>query len=146
MSAASAVAAEIYARATSVTTANGFATNVGARTFRGKRRIAEDDLPCLLVFEGKDKVDDQQGIHVKVGQRFILEGHDYCDADNPNDKGHEIIADLKRAIFSGDITFGRTIRALSYKARTLGAREDGLAATFASIEIEVLFSENLTVP
>lgn len=146
MSSASDIALALSARAATITIANGFATDIGARVFRGKRRLAEEDTPCVVLFEGADRIDDRSTKHVKVSQRYSLEGHDACDPDNPNDRAHEMIADMKRAIFSGDRTLGRTVKGIEYAGRTIGTREDGISLVFATIEFDVVFSEDITAP
>ena len=59
------------------------------------------------------------------------------------DKAHDIIADLKRAIFSGDMTFGGPVRKVEYKGRAIVTREDGFNAVAAAVSIDLTFSENL---
>lgn len=146
MSTASTVAAAIDARLAEITVAGGYLTNIGAKRFRGRRALPKDAPPCVVLVEGDDIVRGEQGPHVKLDQVYILEGWVACDPDNPNDAAHEVLADLKRAIFSGDRTFGRLVRELHYRGRTIGVRPDGSAVVSANIEIAVEFAENLADP
>lgn len=153
MSLANAMAVEISNRISNILTANGFSTDIGQRNYRGRRRITEGDLPCAVLIERPDEPDKQAANKVKVLQRYILEGHAVCDPNNPNDTGHKIIADLKKAIFTGDITLdgrlaanGHKAFSLKYLGRSIAPREDGLSMVSANIEIGVEFVEDLSNP
>lgn len=146
MSYAKDLAAAIAERLAEITTTNGFLTNIGATVYRGRRALAKDAPPCVVLVEGDDLVREQSGLHVKLDQVYVLEGFTACDPDNPNDAAHDIIADLKRAIFAGDRTFNRLVRGLHYRGRTIGVRADGQAVVSANIEIAVEFAENLATP
>jgi hypothetical protein len=152
MSKASEIAGELVARIATITKANGYATDIGTHTFRGKRRLDEEaHLPCVILVEGNDspKTDDNL-TSVGIEQAYLFESHDFCDPDNPNDKAHLMIADLKRAIFSGEPKHGLRlngkVRALNYRGRVMGAREDGAGMVFAGIHITVFYTEDLTNP
>lgn len=150
MSKASDVAAAFAARLATITVANGFATDIGNNVLRGKPNIyhsdEDSDLPCIILAEAEDRVEDQKprtGL-VKLAQRYVFEGHDLCNPDHPNDKAHLVLADLKRAIFGQ--SFGDMLYELRYVGRAIGARPDGTAIVAASIEVEAVYSENLTNP
>lgn len=147
MSKASDVALALSARIAAITTANGYATNVGAQVFRGRLTIDQGDLPCSVIVEGEDTVEDGKlSGKVKLAQRYIIEGHAECDPAQPNDIAHLILADLKRAIFGGEKNFAGLLHDLRYVGRNIGARPDGTAIVAASVEIECVFVEDLTNP
>lgn len=147
MSKAKDIGTALSARVAEISVANGYLTDSGARVFRGKRRLAETDVPCTTLVEGSDAVVDQTLKLVKLNQRYIFEGHGPCDADNPNDMAHDILADLKRAIFAGaDRTLGGLVLKIEYVGRTIGAREDGVDLVFASVEVDVVYTESLQEP
>jgi len=151
MSKASDIAAELAARLATITKANGYNTDIGLHVFRGKRRLDEEHhLPCVVLVEGNDTPADDSGTNASLNQRYLFEAHDACDPDHPNDKAHLIIADLKRAIFSGEPKHGLRLngkaKQVAYKGRTIGAREDGAAIVFAGIHIDVLYTEDLANP
>jgi hypothetical protein len=103
-----------------------------------------------VLVEGNDSPSDSTRTSVANVQRYVLEGHDACDPDHPNDKAHDILADLKRAIF-GDMqragqVLGGLAKAVRYKGRSIGPREDGAAVVAAGISIDVEFVEDLTQP
>lgn len=156
MSTASTLAQAIFDQLSTILTDNGYATDIGATGFRGRTTIDEDKLPCFVLVEGDDKVLDEasRSAHpatlkpapMILSQRYIVEGHMVCDPDHPNDTAHLILADLKKAIFSGDRTFGKIVRKIKYSGRAIGRREDGLALIAASIIFDAEFVEDLTAP
>jgi len=151
MSIANDIAIAITTRLQGITTAGGYTTNIGLKVMRGRKRLDESHLPCIVIIERPDKPDKQSGQRdpsVKVTQNYVLEGHAACDPDNPNDTGHEIIADLKKAIWKEKITYGMAQRviAVNYEGKTISAREDGIAVVSAAIEISVEFAEQLSNP
>lgn len=150
MSKAKQLADAIHARLTAITVANGYLTDIGSRVFRGRTALDESHLPCIVMVEGDDNIEDQAVRKVKVAQQFIIEGHDECDFDNPNDKAHDIISDMKRAIFKGDRTFGGLVvsdkNGLRYEGRNISPRPDGAAIVAASIRFVCVFVEDLDNP
>jgi len=75
--------------------------------------------------------------------RYAVEGVASCDPDDPNDVGRAIVADIKQAIWSGDITFGRRVVSIDYRGRTIAPREDGAAMVSAAVEFSLSFAETL---
>lgn len=148
MSKASSMAQMIVTRLATINIANGYATDIGVRVFRGRMNLVPEELPCVILVEGEDTVQDTKKTEVKVRQNYIIEGHDECDPSNPNDKAHLILADLKRAIFGVDPTFGGEVRPseLQYAGRQISVREDGTALVAASISINITFVEDLANP
>jgi hypothetical protein len=149
----------LAARLETITIANGFQTDIGLTVFRGKGRIDEGDVPCCVIYEAGDKKDgDSQAASLAGGptrmklsdvhlmQRYFIEGHAPCDPDHPNDAAHAIIADLKRALFDGDRSFGDRVRRLFYHGRAIGRREDGARIVNASIVVDAEIVENLASP
>lgn len=130
---------------------NGYQTNIGRLVLRGRKALDEDEhLPCTVIAEGNDSVQSDTITKVKIEQRYFLEAHDLCDPDNPNDKAHQIIADLKRAVFTSTRDRSTPLAGLAlavrYRGRTIGAREDGGNTVFAGIEVAVEYVEDLTNP
>jgi hypothetical protein len=152
MSKAKQLAAAIYDRISGITVANGYLTNIGQTVFRGKRTADEKDVPMSFIVEGDDEVLGQKSNEVRIAIPFAVEGHTTCDPDNPNDAVHDIVSDLKKAIFSGDRTFGGLVRAtnssepLQYMGRTIGEREDGAKVVGAAILFKAEIVENLSNP
>lgn len=146
MAAARDVAAALAARLGQITKANGYHTDIGLRVYRGRRKLDMAKIPCVVLGEGDDEVQANSLRNANIKQTYVFEALHACDPDNPNDTAHDLIEDLKRAIFSGDTTFGRTVRSLEYRGRLISPREDGAALVAASIEITAGFVEDLTAP
>lgn len=139
-----------------ITEANGYETNIGAHVYRGKRKIDDSHVPCAVLLEGEDKPGGTQGAaSQQVTQSYVLGGYAPCNADQPNDTAHQIIADIKKAVFSiqnptraeeisGSTTFGGRVKSVVYRGRDIGPRTDGVAIVFAVVHIDVVFVEQLT--
>ena len=151
------VAAHITTLLAGISKDNGYETDIGAaRVFRGKRKIDDSHVPCAVLLEGEDKPGSTQGpASQQVTQSYVLGGYAPCDADQPNDTAHQIIADIKKAVFtikdatraeeiSGSTTFGGRVKSVTYRGRDIGPRTDGVAIVFAVVHIDVVFVEQLT--
>lgn len=145
MSRASDIAADIAARLAKIDITRGYSTDIGTRVYRGRRKLDESHIPCAVIVEGDDSVTEQQMLKASLAQRYILEGHSECDADNPNDIALGIISDLKRVVFDG-VQLIHCKRDVKYIGRIVSPREDGLNIVSAAIEIEVVFVEDLAAP
>lgn len=145
---ASEISLAIAARMENVTIALGAETDIGEKVFRGRRSIDESQIPCSVIIEGSDTVQDRPGRlpSVSVTQRYVIAAYVPCDAQNPNDAAHAAIRDIKRAIFAGDGTFAGKVLRVSYKGRDIGPRADGLPVVFVTVEIDVDYVEDLTNP
>lgn len=148
MSKAKTLAQRVNDRIAEIRVANGYLTDIGAKMLRGRLSIDPSYLPCTVLVESDDSVEDRTHGKVKVAVTFIAEGHSDCDADNPNDKAHDIVTDLKRAIFSGDATYGGIMRPgdLRYEGKNFGNRPDGASIIAASIQFTCVFVEELANP
>lgn len=147
MSVASALALEVSDRLSQITILNGYATDIGTSVKRGKRRLTPEDAPFIVLQEGEDRADARTRRTAKLAQQYTAEAHMVCaDPEHPNDTAHLMLADLKRAIFSGDFRFDNRVAELNYIGRAIGTREDGTDLCFASITFELVFSEDFTNP
>lgn len=145
---ASDIALELTDRLETITVAGGFNTDIGVKVMRGRRRIDDHQVPCVVIVEGADSITPAPGrvSTSEIKQRYILVGYSPCDAINPNDAGHLVIKDIKTAIFSDGVTLGGKVRRVEYKGRDIGPRGDGVNIVCATVEIEVSFAENLQDP
>lgn len=142
------IATELSQRMALVTKAGGYLTDAGTRVLRGRRRIDDGQVPCIVIAEGLDQVTQHPSrmAMAEIDQTYILIAYDECHPDHPNDKAHSLLKDLKRAVFADGATLGGKVRRVEYKGRDIGPRSDGVGIVCASIEIEVRFIEDLTSP
>lgn len=140
-------------RVENISIANGSATDIGLKVLRGRRRLDPSQIPCAVIIERDDDPQAQSSGKVKISQKYIIEGHATCDPDNPNDTGHQIIADIKKAVFTGDLTIDGRLTAnnqkafaIKYLGRSIAPREDGLSVVAASVEISIEYVEELHKP
>jgi hypothetical protein len=140
------IAADLSARLASITVANGYETDIGVRSYRGRTHIDENAVPCSVLIEGEDRVADTKVNAVKLLQDYVLGGYALCDPNNPNDTAHKIIRDIKRAVFKDGDKLGGKVRKLEYKGRNIGPRADGRAVVFAVVFITIEYAETLSAP
>jgi hypothetical protein len=141
------IAAELATRLAQITIANGYQTDIGLRIFDGRRRLDETQMPCIVMLEDDDEPSGQQAPNGKASLPWVIEGHTACDPDHPNVAGRKIVADLKKAVFSADLTFGdKRAIACRYDGRSISPRQDGLDVVSANIVIVIDVVENLAAP
>jgi len=149
MSKASHIALALSERLATILKAGGYATDAGAKVMRGRKRLDERQLPCIVIIEMEDTIQDQRPNAVKLSQKYVIEGHSACDPDNPNDVGHDLVADIKRALFSEKLVFGaedtKAVQ-MKYNGRNIAPREDGLAVVAVSVVVSVEYIETLSEP
>jgi len=134
--------------------ANGYATDIGRMVFRGRRNISEDMLPCCTIIEAEDEIERQKprsGLDHTFPLAFeslpvTIEAHGPCDADHPSIAAHDMVRDIKRAIFSGDLLFGGLAIATQYIGRTVGDREPGTSIAVGQVMIKIDCVEDLADP
>lgn len=146
------VAGEIKTRMLAILLANSCETDIGRTVFMGRRKMpGDDEPPCVIVTEGDDGADDTAGktqtAKIKTRQVYVIDGFDVCDPDNPNDKAHAMIRDIKRAIFGGgNRMLDGKVFSVEYLGRDIGPRPDGVALVQARVMIAVTFAEDLANP
>ena len=146
MSKEACIAEEIAKRIGNISVANGYTTDIGRMVFMGRLAIDPSSTPCAVVVEGATKVDMLNGNRCRTVGIFHLEGHADGDPEFPNVVGRKIVSDLKKAVFSGDLTFGQGVVSAIYKGRHIATREDGLKLASAAVMIELTYVENLAAP
>lgn len=146
------VAAIVSERMARIKIADGFETDIGQKIFRGRRKVSEDQVGtgCVSIIEGTDDVREQLGgrlAEARIKQLYGLVAYLRLRSDEePNDAAHRALRDMKRVIWAGDATFGGKVRAVSYRGRDMGLRDDGVDIMVAVLEIEVEFVETLITP
>lgn len=141
------LAQRIVARLQTITVANGYLTDAGARVYRGKRKINDDDIPCIAVFEGEDSVFEQKEQQVTTGLPYAVQGFIECDPDNPSIAAQQLVRDIKQALFAehlagyphwGRLASGAPMAARTvYVGRDIAPREDGANVISATVQIRI---------
>lgn len=148
---AAAIAAAVAARLSTITRVNGYHTDAGLYIWRGRTALDADELPSITLFELEDLVEEQRitsasepvAIDTNLLLPFVIEASTHCDPDHPNVAGHALIADIKRAIFSGDLSWGSLASHTRYTGRTLGPREGGADIVTVTVQIRIGYTEDL---
>lgn len=144
------IARHISTLMSGITKANGFETDIGSTVARGRRKIDDDQIPCSVVIEGEDRMGDATGRYsIRVTQSYVLGGYSRCDPQHPNDTAHQIIRDLKKAIFTDTgptNNWGGKVLKLEYRGRDIGPRADGVPIVFAIVHVDVTYTEDVRNP
>lgn len=137
-------------RLKSITTANGYHTNAGQHVYRGRLDIDASILQYITLVELDENTTLRPGrtnTEHKPTQAYAIEAGSVCDANNPNDTAHDLIIDIKRALFGpDDPTLGGLSTALRYVRRSIDARQAGTDRITAVVQVEVDYFENLVQP
>lgn len=139
----------VYELVKGISKGNGYLTDIGTKVYRGRQNTEDGAAPYLVVVEGSDNVlaanNSRRMSEVKMAQRYMLVACTPCDPDNPNDAGHDAVADIKRAIF-GVPTLRERVKELAYKGKAIDPRPAGKDVVFATVELEVVYVEDLANP
>lgn len=143
MSTAKEIGTALAGNLATITSTNGYKTDMGLRVYKGRRALDDSFIPCVVLAELPDQVADavQHGTQILVTQRYVMEAHVPCDPNNPNDAAHDAIEDMKRLVFG--LEHHAQIRTLNYVGKAILPRQDGSAYVGASLTIECSFKERL---
>ena len=156
MSKAKTLSAAVAARLQTILTANGYTTDLGANVYRGQTAIPDDHLPAAVLVELEDEIETQAVTHktstgAEVISNILLPLNieiiaEAADPHHPADTAHDYIADVKRAIFSGDLTWGKLATHTRYLGRNINPPEPGSNLITARVQIRIGYIEDLANP
>jgi hypothetical protein len=139
------IATAITTKLATIRTTNGFATNCGQRVFGGRRAIGPEHVPCVVIFEGDEEIDDGTRHTFKNTTQYVFEGFAVCDPDNPNVAARQIVADIKRAVFTGDLALGGLVHRIQYAGRVIGENVAGTEFVSARVVVKMTFADRMVV-
>lgn len=153
-SAEDALAAALADRLKTITRENGYRTDAGRYVWHGRLTIDPDELPAITLFEREDEIENQrvnnstggESIDTNILLPYAIEASAPCDADHPARTGRALVADIKRCIFAGDLTWGGLARLTQYTGRTIAAREPGSNIVTVAVFVRIGIVENLAQP
>lgn len=143
----------LAARLAQISVAGGYNTDAGLHVFRGRAFLdPSTEVPALTVVENDEQGTDAEvtGTLVRETTAYQVQGLVRADRDNPLDAGHELLADIKRALFKApegpefeQLIAGAT---LAYTGRQVLSREEGQSFAEVSVSLEVTHSERYGNP
>lgn len=95
------VLAALADRLAAIRTADGYNTDAGQHVFQGRIYLDEDtDLPALSIIENLEQPTTAQvdGPLVRESTPYQVQGLIACDTRDPLLAGHQLLADIKRAV------------------------------------------------
>lgn len=156
MSKADTIAKALVARLQRIQIAAGYQTDAGAHVFRGLAALPDDALPGIIVTEAEDLVESQRVdgsgadapvIDTHVLLPFVIEAFAECSAaDQHAEVAHALVADIKRAVFSGDLRWGDLAVLTRYVGRAFQPRQPGTSLVHVTVQIRIGMIEDLAKP
>jgi len=91
---------ELETRLADIQVANGYHTDAGSNVFLGRTYLDQAKVPAVTVRPGEDEgtVEDQGGLYQETVS-YEIHGICHADPDRPFEKGHQLAADIRRAIY-----------------------------------------------
>lgn len=87
------------ARAANILTANGYATGIGAKVIRARKKLGEGEIPAVVIIPGAEKAENQYGFS-KCKMEIRIEGIMAFGASDPSVISEKILGDLKKCFLS----------------------------------------------
>ena len=125
-----------------------FNSNVELRVYRGRLSFDDADTYPLLTISDDRTTNETAEASIydkaRVLKRVTIHGIvDVSDINNPNDDAYLLVADIKKAIFSGDERLGGDAIMVTYIESSVAAREESITKVGLTVGITVLYAENL---
>lgn len=144
------VGAAIKARLEQCTILQGAETNLGAKVYRGRRNITDDQMPCAVLVEGEADAGDRRGgraVQYAIKANYALHAYVPCDPDDPNVAAHAALRDMKRRVLADSTLTGLAqARDVEFKSTDIAPRVDGAAFVLAVLTIAVTLYEDMATP
>jgi hypothetical protein len=140
ISRADAIVSELLARLTTIRKSAGFNTDTGRCVFDGKLQISEADAITLVELEEDASAPRGNPYTVQAVMHLVVEAVVSCNPDHPNKAGRAAIADIFRALFSGDTTLSGLLSGqLTYTGRVIQPRLDGQNLVSVQIKLDAVY-------
>lgn len=125
---------------------DGYATDAGLRVLRSIRTLDESDLPCVVLWDDGEDVEDASGntASMKTTLRFSVEGHIPANQPDTGCRLGMLRADVKRALLRdrGAVADARgAIGVLTYTGSDSQSRNDGAASEAVALHFMLTYKE-----
>lgn len=140
---------EIKTTLETILTANGYVTEAGKNVFVDRSNFDEGETkPFINIDESDDSILEQSGTNTGAKFRLSLpisiEAFNSCQPLAPSSKGHELIGDIKKCLFSQEWT--TDIIEIQYQNSTIAQHESGSGLVSISVNAEVIYVETIGNP
>lgn len=141
------IAAYLVGVLQSITTSNGYLTDIGVRLMDGSRKIDRHHPPCIVLYEAEDTPsrESEGSTTVLITQRYLVGGYIECDPENPNVAARQMIKDIKKALWgpTQGADLGGRVKQFDYEGKDIGPRIDGEPIVYVTVEATAKFVESL---
>ena len=139
---------EIKAALEQILISNGYVTDAGLNVFLDKVALEESgDFPAINIDESTDT--NTAGSHLnwtKVTLPISIEAFNRCTPATSNDKAHELIGDIKKAVFTHVKDDPANYELITYQSSDIAQRESGSDLIVVNVLIDVTYTEDLADP
>lgn len=139
---------EIQTALSEITTTNGYYTDAGNYVYLDISEIDENStFPAININESMDT--NSANFHstwLSLALPVSIEGYNTCLPSTANEKGHELIADIKKAIFSHTKDDPANFEKITYQGADIAQRENGTGLVAVNVNITIHYKENLNDP
>lgn len=136
---------EIKAVLEAILISNGYITDLGNNVFLDKSEISETtSFPALNINETVDVVvSGEESKWPTLSLPINIEGFALCQPSTANEKAHELIGDIKKAVFSHTAV---DYNEIFYVSSEIGQRESGSGLVSVNVSINIIYKENINAP
>lgn len=140
---------EIKTALENILIANGYATDAGNNVFLDRSSFDDAETkPFINIDESEDSLIEQSGTiagsKFKLSLPISIEATNNCIPLEPSSKGHELIGDIKKCLFSQEWTID--IKEINYQSSTIAQHESGSGVVSVSVNAEVIYIETIGNP
>lgn len=147
------ILAALDTRLKTILIASGYNTDAGLRVYRGRKSFDWGDpaqFPAISVFDPSDVCEAKHEERNDIALAVHVEAHGFADAANPTDLAHDLVADIKTALFKPDQTLGGLVASIEYKGRDIQLPEEDAGSVVsvrvvADIKYPELYGDPYTV-
>ena len=128
--------------------ANGYVTDAGLNVYLDMSQLDETgEYPAININEALDS--NQSGLHLdraKINLPISVEAFNKCTPANANDLGHDLIGDIKQALFSHVKAEPANYEKMTYVSANIAQRENGTGLVSVNVLVDVIYQEYLPQP
>jgi hypothetical protein len=140
---------EIKTRLQTILVSNGYITNAGQNVFIDRSAFDERETkPFINIDENEDSLIEESyhvpGAKLKLSLPISIEAFNSCNPLNPSSKGHELLGDIKKCLWSN--SWSSNIAKFQYQNSTIQQHENGSGLVSVSVNAEIIYVETIGDP
>jgi hypothetical protein len=139
----------IKTRLETILTGNGYATNAGQNVYIDRTAFDDNETkPFINIDENEDTLIEESyhspGAKLKLSLPISIEAFNSCNPLSPSSKGHELIGDIKKCLWS--VKWSDPVVKFQYQGSTIAQHESGSGLVSVSVNAEIIYVETIGNP